>query len=412
MKDDSTRLDTRLQHLGTGQFDPETGSAPVTLPSVRTSTVRFRDLQALENAQRRKAAGQGRAITYGRPGMDTHAALEAIFCELEGANHALLAPSGLAAITLTLLALLKTGDHVLAADCCYGPVRYFDRTVLSRMGIDTTYARARPADLAQALRPETRVLYVESPGSLLFEMLDLPALAAFAQEHKLILVTDNTWGSGYSYRPLALGAHVSVVAGTKYVGGHSDLMLGAVMVNDDALFARLNETHYAMGYAVSADDAWLAVRGARTLPIRMQHTATNALQVCGYLAQHPAVTRIYHPAWPDDPGHALWQRDCLGSNGMLSVGLQMGHDAGRQVVDALTLFGIGFSWGGFESLVQWVDPSHLKGHGYWQEAPQPSVLRFHVGLEDPADLIADLDQAFGKAGFTARAPVPPGAGLP
>lgn len=393
---DHMHLDTKLQHTGVGQFDPETQSAPVALPSMRTSTVRFKNLQALESVQ--KAKGQGeRAVTYGRMGMDTHAALEEIFCDLEAGQRAFLAPSGLSAITLAFFSLLNAGNHVLVADCAYGPVRYLDKTVLGRMGIQVSYAPGTVQAMQENLRPNTRVLYVESPGSLLFQMLDMPALAEFARRNKLVLVTDNTWGSGYIYQPLALGAHVSVVAGTKYVGGHSDLMLGAVVANDPAIIARLNETHYAMGYSISADDAWLAIRGARTLALRMRQTAANALRVCEHLAGLPQVDRIYHPAWAHDPGHALWQRDCSGSNGMLSVRLKLDHDAGRRFVDALTLFGIGFSWGGFESLVQWVDPAALRVHSYHQEEPGTTIVRMHIGLESPDDLIADIDQALALA---------------
>lgn len=391
-----THLDTRLQHTGVGQFDPATGSAPVALPAMRTSTVRFQNLEALERVQKAKSQGE-RSVTYGRMGMDTHAALEAVFCDLEAGQRAFLAPSGLSAITLAFFSLLSAGDHVLVADCAYGPVRYLDKTVLSRMGIQVSYAPGNVQAMQAHLRPNTRVLYVESPGSLLFQMLDMPALAEFARQNQLILVTDNTWGSGYIYQPLALGAHVSVIAGTKYVGGHSDLMLGAVVANDPALIARLNETHYAMGYSISADDAWLAIRGARTLPLRMRQTAANALRVCEHLASLPDVARIYHPAWPHDPGHALWQRDCSGSNGMLSVELTLGHDAGRRFVDALTLFGIGFSWGGFESLVQWVDPAALRVHSYYDEQPGTTIVRMHIGLESPDDLIADIDQALQVA---------------
>lgn len=391
-----THLDTRLQHTGVGQFDPATGSAPVALPAMRTSTVRFQNLEALERVQKAKSQGE-RSVTYGRMGMDTHAALEAVFCDLEAGQRAFLAPSGLSAITLAFFSLLSAGDHVLVADCAYGPVRYLDKTVLSRMGIQVSYAPGNVQAMQAHLRPNTRVLYVESPGSLLFQMLDMPALAEFARQNQLILVTDNTWGSGYIYQPLALGAHVSVIAGTKYVGGHSDLMLGAVVANDPALIARLNETHYAMGYSISADDAWLAIRGARTLPLRMRQTAANALRVCEHLASLPDVARIYHPAWPHDPGHALWQRDCSGSNGMLSVELALGHDAGRRFVDALALFGIGFSWGGFESLVQWVDPAALRVHSYYDEQPGTTIVRMHIGLESPDDLIADIDQALQVA---------------
>lgn len=387
-------LDTRLLHIGTGEFDPETGTAPVALPSIRTSTVRFSNLQALERAQRRKANGE-RAVTYGRSGMETHRALEDVFMALEGGNYAVLAPSGAAAIHLAFMSVLQTGDHVLVADCVYGPVRHLEKAYLSKLGISVTYFSGRNDDIAALIRPETKMIYVESPGSLLFEMLDMQAIANVAQDHGLILATDNTWGSGYIYRPLALGAHMSVIAGTKYVAGHSDVMLGAVVVNDDRLAKLIQSTQYAIGNAISADDAWLALRGVRTMSVRMAQHSINALKVCEYLDGRPEVARIFHPAWHKDPGHALWQRDCTGSNGMLAVELKCSPDAAKTFVDALTLFGIGFSWGGFESLVQWVDPASLAPHTYWQHNPH-ALIRLHIGLESVDDLTNDLGQALAR----------------
>lgn len=394
-KDPASHIDTLLQHTGTAPFHPQTGAAPVNMPSMRASTVRFQNLSALEATQRRKAAGE-RAATYGRMGMDTHAALEQVFCELEAGTHAYLASSGMGAISMVMLSLLSAGDHALVSDCVYGPVYELEEAVLKRLNIEITYFSADD-DLASLVRPNTRLVYVESPGSLLFQMLDIPALARFARRHDLVLACDNTWGSGYLYQPLKLGAHVSAVAGTKYVGGHSDLMLGAVVTNDAGIAQRINRTQYAMGYSVSADDAWLALRGVRTLPIRLAQHGSNALRVCEFLAQRHEVARIYHPAWPQDPGHALWQRDCTGSNGMLAVELRLTPEASRRFVDALRLFGIGFSWGGFESLVQWVTRGELARHHYWTGGDH-ALVRLHIGLEDPADLIADLAQALDQAG--------------
>jgi cystathionine beta-lyase len=394
MSTSSRHIDTILQHVGTAPFDPKTGAAPVALPPMRTSTVRFENLAALEAAQKHKAAG-ARGVTYGRAGMDTHEALETLVAQLEGGTHCYLAPSGLAAITLTFLALLSAGDHALVSDNVYGPVRYLDTELLARMNIQLTYFSADD-DIETLVRPTTRLVYVESPGSLLFEMLDLPALAAKVRRLGLVLAADNTWGSGYIYRPLALGAHVSVIAGTKYLGGHSDLMLGTVVTNDAAIAERLNHTHYAMGTSVSADDVWLALRGARTMPVRMTQQSANALNVCRFLASRSEVARIHHPAWPEDAGHALWARDCSGSNGMLTVRLKFVPEQARRFVDALVLFSIGFSWGGFESLVQWVDTHYLQSHNYW-DGEACAVVRLHIGLEDGEDVIADLRQALDAA---------------
>lgn len=400
MSDDSNAsnaIDTRLMHTGLAAFDPATGSAPVALPAMRTSTVRFQNLDALDTAQRLKARGD-RVVTYGRMGMDTNAALETVFAQLENGTHTYLAPSGLSAITLVMLSLMSAGDHALVSDNVYGPVRHLDHELLKRLNIEVTYFSTAD-DVAALARPNTKMIYVESPGSLLFEMLDLPALAAIARSLDVPLVADNTWGSGYIYRPLDLGAQVSVVAGTKYVGGHSDLLMGAVVTNDATIARRLNATQYAMGYSVSADDAWLALRGVRTLPIRMAQHAKNALDVCAFLDARADVLRVFHPAWHKDAGHALWQRDCTGSNGMLAVHLDLSPAAGRAFVDALKLFGIGFSWGGFESLVQFVDTGVLRSHDYWvsQGEQSGSVVRLHIGLESVEDVIADLTQALDHA---------------
>jgi cystathionine beta-lyase len=357
---------------------------------MRTSTVRFENLAALERVFAKRASGE-RAISYGRSGMDTHRALEEVFMQLEGGTYCVLAPSGMAAITIAFLGILKSGDHVLVCDGVYGPVKNLDRALLKGLGISVTYFSVQD-DLDALITPNTKMIYVESPGSLLFEMLDLPAMAAIAKNHGVLLAADNTWGSGYIYRPLALGADISVVAGTKYVAGHSDVMLGAVIAKDESVAARLHSAQYAMGNSLSADDAWLALRGVKTMAVRMPQHAINALKVCAFFDAQPYVAKIFHPAWHKDAGHALWQRDCTGSNGMLSVELKCSPDAAKAYVDALTLYGIGFSWGGYESLVQWVDPGALASHSYWKHSPN-ALLRLHIGLEDIDDLIDDLKQA-------------------
>ncbi|WP_368646496.1 PLP-dependent aspartate aminotransferase family protein [Castellaniella ginsengisoli] len=397
----SDRIDTLLQHIGQAPLDPDTGAGPVALPSYRTSTVRFASMDVLDRAQAAKQRGE-RVPTYGRVGLQTHEALETMLCRLEGGDRAFLAPSGMAAISMALMALLDQGEHALVVDCVYGPVRYLHKAILSRMGVSMDFVRGNLAALQAALRPETRVLYLESPGSLLMEMLDLPALAGWAHEHGLTVVVDNTWGSGYIYRPLALGADVSVIAATKYIGGHSDLMLGAAVARDPGLIGKLHATHYALGNTVSADDAWLALRGARTLGVRLRACAGHAMEVCRWLDAQPQVSRIFFPAWPSDAGHALWRRDATGSNGLLSVAVDFDEAQVRRLIDSLRLFGIGYSWGGYESLVTQVEPGALAVHGYWAEVADArmkagTVLRLHIGLEDPADLIADLAQAFAAA---------------
>ncbi|MGG4775592.1 cystathionine beta-lyase [Paenalcaligenes sp. Me52] len=389
-------LDTLLAHLGLAEFDPQTGAAPVAIPSVRSSTVRFRSLEDLDNAQAAQAAGQRRPA-YGRGGLDTHAALEQVFCELEQGQYCVLVPSGMASIALSLTALAQHGDHVLVTDSAYAPVRLYDSGLAKRLGIEITYVKPDEASVRAAIRPNTKVLYLESPGSLLMQMLDVPALVAVAKEHNLVTVADNTWGSGYAYRPLELGVDVSVIAATKYVAGHSDLMMGAVVVGDNpALISAVKKTNYALGYSVSADDVWLALRGVRTLSVRMRESASNGLKLAEFLSTLPEVERVFHPALPSDPGHALWKRDATGSNGMLAFSLNLQPEQARRFVNALTLFGIGYSWGGFESLVQYVEPELVTPHSYWNRNTKP-LIRLHAGLENAQDLIADLTQALAAA---------------
>jgi len=382
--------DTRLLHIGSAPFDPASKTAGVSLPSMRTSTVRFKNLQALEQAQRRRAAGE-RVVTYGISGLQTHRALEEVFMLLDQGSYCVLNPSGLASIHLVFMSVLSAGDHVLISDNVYGPVRTMNDTLLKRLNIEVTYFSPTLDDIASLVRPNTKLMYVESPGSLLMEMLDMRQLADVAHAHHLVLATDNTWGCGV-YQPLALGADISLDAATKYVGGHSDLLLGAVVTNREDLAQAINQTQYAIGNAVSADDAWLALRGVKTLTVRLKQHTENALAISEYLDQHPKVSRLYFPPWRNDPGYALWQRDCSGGNGLLSVSLNTSADQAKAFVDRLKLFGIGFSWGGYESLVQWVSPGALSSHRYWTEGNK-AVVRLHIGLESVDDLIADLDQA-------------------
>lgn len=389
------QLQTALQHIGQAEFDEHTGAAPVAMPAMRSSTVRFRSLAHLEQAFEDLKKG-GRAVVYGRGGLDTHRALEDVFCELENGVYSALVPSGMAAISLGVLSFVQQGDHILVSDNAYAPVRSLDSGLLQRMGIEVSYCEPTVEGFKAALRPNTKILYLESPGSLLMQMLDLPALTAFAREHGLISVADNTWGSGLQYQPLNLGADVSVIAATKYISGHSDFLMGAVVTNREDLVPALRTCHYALGYSVSADDVWLALRGVRTMPIRMRESAASALKVCEALSTWAEVEQIYFPAWPQDPGHQLWLRDATGSNGILSFSLNTDPARAARFVDQLQLFAIGFSWGGFESLVQLVDNQTLSQHSYWQNQQRP-LIRLHVGLEHVDDLIADLEQAWAKS---------------
>jgi len=391
----SPALGPATQLLYAGSPALRDGSGPVNVPVVRTSTVRFESMGAHADHHHRRAAGE-RIASYGRYGLDTHRALEDAVTGLEGGYRAFLAPSGLAAITLVLLALLSPGDHALVADNVYSPVRRVDNTLLKRLGITLEYFSPAHDDLASLIRPNTRLLYLESPSSLLYEVLDLPRLAAIARERGVTVAADNTWSGGWFHQPLKLGANISIQAATKYIAGHSDLMQGIAVVDSPALAVKLATAHEALGLTIGADDAYLSLRGLRTLPVRLAQHQRHATEVARHLQRHPEVARVFYPALPDDPGHALWKRDFTGASGLVSFEFR-DADAGaaEAFVDALALFGIGASWGGYESLALIAAPERLREHSHWKgTAP---VVRLHVGLEDPADLVADLDQAFEQA---------------
>ncbi|CUJ18165.1 cystathionine beta-lyase [Achromobacter sp. K91] len=387
------RVQTRLVHAGAP--DLKQGGGPVNVPVVRTSTVRFADTAAQAALGRQRAAGE-RVATYGRHGLDTHQALEEAVTSLEGGYRTLLAPSGLSAIVLVLLATLAPGEHALVADSVYSPVRKVDRALLQRYGIEVEYFSAARDDLAALIRPNTRLLYLESPSSLLYEVQDLPALAATARRHGVLVAADNTWSGGLYYQPLALGAHISIQAATKYLAGHSDVMMGVVTVDSPELARQLGATYDALGLSVGADDAYLTLRGLRTLDVRLARHHENALVVAEYLARHEDVARVYYPALAQDPGHAFWRRDFSGASGLVSFAFRHSDAAaGARFIDALRYFSIGASWGGYESLALEAAPERLAEHSQWRDGPQTqSVVRLHIGLESPLDLVDDLERAF------------------
>lgn len=390
---DHTHVQTRLVHAGSPEL--KNGAGPVNVPVVRTSTVRFADTATQAALNTLRASGD-RVATYGRHGLDTHQALEAAVTSLEGGYRTVLAPSGLAAITLVLLATLGPGDHALVADSVYSPVRKVDKSLLRRYGIEVEYFSPARDALERLIRPNTRLLYLESPSSLLFEVLDLPALAATARRHGVLVAADNTWSGGLYYQPLALGANISIQAATKYLAGHSDVMMGVVTVDSAALAQKIGQTYDALGFSVGADDAYLTLRGLRTLDVRLARHQENALAVARYLARHADVARVFHPALELDPGHALWRRDFSGASGLVSFAFDNPDPtAASRFIDALRYFSIGASWGGYESLALEAAPERLAEHSIWRQGPgQQSVVRLHIGLEHPQDLIDDLEHAF------------------
>lgn len=388
------RVKTRL--VRTGKAPRYDGGSAVNPPLVRASTVTFDS--AVHQREMRAKRTTERLFTYGARGTPTTFALEDAVSELEGAHRTRLFPTGLAAIAMTLVCYLRPGDHVLITDSVYQPVRHLARQFLEPYGIEYSFFAADGRDAEEKMRPNTRLVYVESPGSLVYEMCDLPAIATMAHARGALVAADNTWGSGYLYRPLSLGADISIIAATKYLSGHSDVMLGAVSTTQ-AAWPRLAERCDAFGMTVSPDDAWLVLRGIRSLAARLEMHQRHALRVAQWLGQQPAVIRVFCPALPSHPGHALWQRDCTGTNGLISMELHPGttQDAVDRFIDSLQEFGLGASWGGYESLVSQANMAEARSVDNW--SGRGPVLRLHIGLEDPEDLVADLQRGLAQAGL-------------
>lgn len=354
-------------------------------PVIHASTVLFDNTDAMLDRRQR--------YVYGRRGTPTSDALESAISEMEVAVGTVLCPSGLSAASLALLALVRSGDNVLMVDSVYGPVRHLAETLLKHLGVSTTYYDPGAGlGIADLFGERTSVVYVESPGSLTFEMQDVPAIATVAHERNALVIADNTWATPLYFKPLAHGADVSLMAGTKYLGGHSDVNIGTVAANART-WPRLKETHGTLGLTVGPDDIYLALRGLRTLGVRLERQMASGLEVAKWLAARPEVTRVLHPALPGDPGHALWRRDMTGASGLFGVVLGGWTEAeAKAFVDGLQLFGIGASWGGFESLAILAKVRHIRTAVPWKaEGP---LVRLHIGLEDPADLIADLERSF------------------
>lgn len=373
--------ETRLIHAGHVEaLRAKTVSPPVQ----RGSTVLLPNAKALYDG----------TLGYGRAGLSAQFALMDALAELEGATAVQLYPSGLAAMTAAIMAVLKAGDHLLVVDTVYRPVRYFCDRVMRRFGVTVDYYDARlDAEAVLALAsPATRLIVLESPGSLSFEMQDVAALAAAARARGVLTLADNTWGAGLLFKPLAHGVDLSVQALTKYVCGHSDVFLGSVATADPATGALIRASIADHGWSVAPDDAYQALRGLRTLATRLDRHGESGLTVARWLAEQPEVLTVLHPALPGAPGHALWTRDYSGTCGLFGFVLQPGSPARVEAfLDALEIFGLGFSWGGFESLAISCDPQ-LTSRTAAIDYGGP-LIRLHIGLETPADLIADLRRA-------------------
>ena len=361
-------------------------------PVYRASTILFDSVDAMHAANPPRDG----VLHYGRNGTPTSWALCEALTELEpGATGTLLYASGAGAVAGALLAVVEAGDELLMTDSVYGPTRAFCDRLLNAFGVTTRYYDPLVgAGITELIGPKTRAIFMESPGTHTFEVQDVPAICAAARERGLVTLIDNTWATPYFFPAIAAGADLSILACTKYVGGHADLMLGSVTARADHLEA-LDLARRLTGQSAGADEAWLALRGLRTLHVRLERHQENGLTIARWLKSRPEIARVLHPALPDCPGHEIWARDFRGASGLFGIVMKSG-DAGDAAafIDRLQLFGIGYSWGGFESLAIPAEFVRTAGRREW-EGP---LIRLHVGLEDPADLIADLEQALAGYG--------------
>lgn len=362
----------------------------VNVPPTRASTYVFKTVDAWRDTRKRRDTE--RLNSYGARGTDSTHALEDAVVELEQGFRAGFFPTGQASIAVTLMGYLSPGDHLLMTDAAYEPVRRLCSGQLKRYGIEVTYYQPDGSDLEEKIQKNTKVIYVECPGSLIYEMLDLEAVSALARKHRCWTIADNTWGSGWLYQPLKLGADVSIIAATKYLGGHSDVMMGIAVANEKA-WPYLQTAVVEYGQTVGGDDAYLISRGIRTLPTRMNVHAQSAVQVMSWLKEQNKIVHVFNPALEDDPGHAIWKKHCDGINGLITFELDPKYDTKQMesFIDALQLFGLGASWGGFESLVIPANMRAARSLSDWSSRGE--IIRLHIGLEDPEDLIADLAQA-------------------
>ena len=386
---------TRATHAGRR---PHENHGVVNPPVYHASTILSPTLAALRELDTIEDAD---ATTYGVHGTPGTFAFEEAVAALEGGFRTRLASTGLLACAAPLLCYLSAGDHLLMVDTCYGPTRRFCRNMLKRMAIETTfYDPLVGGGIRDLIRPETKVIFAESPGSLTFEVQDIPAIAAEAKRRGCTVMLDNTWASPLYFKPFEHGVDVSIQAVTKYIGGHSDLVMGAVTTTEEA-YPQLREGWKQMGLHGSPDDAYLAMRGLRTLAVRMPQHWNNGLVLAEWLAGRAEIAEVLHPALPGDRGHELWRRDFLGAASLFGFVLHPefgGEERLATLLDGLELFGMGASWGGFESLMKPVNVPHSAVPWPRPGRPQGQLIRIHVGLEDPDDLIADLEAGFKRMG--------------
>jgi cystathionine beta-lyase len=375
-----------------GGRDPAAFHGFVNPPVYHGSTVLTPTLQDL--------VGHTQTYTYGRRGTPTTDALAEAMMALDGSVGVVLCPSGLSAATMALMSVLSAGDHLLMTDSVYGPVRHFCDGALRRLGVETTYYDPLIAEGIEAfLHDNTKAIYLESPGSLTFEVQDVAAVAGAARRHGAMVLLDNTWATPLFFSAFDHGADIAILAGTKYVAGHSDVMFGIVSASPLA-WRKIKAFHGDAGLCAGPDDVFLAMRGLRSMGVRLRQHESSALTIARFLNRHPEVVRVLHPAMEDDRGHAIWKRDFTGSSGLFSVVLRPApHSAMAAFLDGLKLFGLGYSWGGYESLAIPFDCAPQRTATRWE--PEGPTVRLHIGLEDVGDLIADLEaglERYRKAG--------------
>lgn len=386
-KDDSGNdlsRQTKVLHLGR---QPDEQHGFVNTPVFRGSTVLFPTLDLLKSRKQ--------AYTYGRRATPTTEALERAITELEGGASTILTSSGLGAVSTALLAFVQSGDHILVTDSVYQPTRTFCDKMLTRLGVETTYYDPTIGErIGTLIKPNTRLIFVESPGSQTFEVQDIPAIAKIARSKNLWLVADNTWSSPLFCQPISLGCDVSIQAATKYIVGHADAMLGSVTANARAS-KYIDNAKEALGTCPGSEETYLGLRGLRTLDVRLQRHMASGLAIASWLEERPEIARVIHPGLPSHPGHALWARDFSGASGLFAAVLKpVSQSALAAFLDHLRLFGMGYSWGGYESLVIPFDPKGYRTATKWID---PGIaLRFHIGLDSVDDLKADLGAGFDR----------------
>ncbi|WP_172380182.1 cystathionine beta-lyase [Vibrio sp. Vb339] len=382
--------ENKTTKLITAGRDKKWTNGVVNPPVQRASTVVFNSVEEKRKATINRA---NKTLFYGRRGTNTHFAFQDAMVEVEGGAGCALYPCGTAAISNAILSFVETGDHILMVDTCYEPTRDFCDTIMKKMGVETTYYEPTIGEGIQDLiKPNTKVLFTESPGSVTMEVQDIPTLARIAHEHDIIVMLDNTWAAGVNFSPFDFGVDISIQAATKYIVGHSDVMLGTAVANEKC-WDQLREQSYLMGQCVSPDDAYLGLRGIRTLDVRLRQHAESSLKVAKWLETRPEVDHVRHPALESCPGHEFFKRDFTGGNGLFSFVLKNSNTkATTALLDGMTHFSMGYSWGGFESLILANEPNSFDS---LRTVANPNfegtLIRVHIGLEDVDDLIADLE---------------------